>query len=978
MPSPPNIGLGANKNFEKMARLLHRHENHTPGFWPKTTLLQSMNLRILTLFLAGILCFSAYGQDDDWTKSLFKGLGNAGAKKKAELDQIDFQFAMSVNENAGLFDVEQKGEGLAKGLYALKERSEKTKEEIARDTLEYAIQYYNWRLYAIAEASFMEAKGYMEANQLTEDINYLRCLSNIGLVYLVQGRMDESRQYIEDALARSERMQGVKSAAYAANLNSLAKLGQELGKYNEAEKQFNQTLDICKEVFGETSMQGAIVLNNKAMLYQELGRYDQAVGLMKEAIAKEAAAPKKVLEGKKSFDSRRFQLNLATLYQLSGDLPRAEATLLEIKKVFENRFQKNNPEYASLLNQLGLLYIEMGKMDQVEEQLAKAVEVYKKKFTENNAAYARALNDLGNFYRMQKRYDEAEKALSTARATNLSLLGANHPDYVKSVEDLAILYWKKNDLAKAKTFYGEAIGKSLDFINHYFPPMSEAEKTKYWDVLQPRFQRFFNYAIAASATDPTIVRDMFNYQMATKALLLSATSKIKQTILASGDKALINDYLSWIAQKETLARYYALSKEDLQKQEINLAALEAQANNLERSLSERSKDFSSGYATETVTYAQVAALLSDTEAVVDIIRLQGFDEQLVKDSKYVVMVVKKGDALPAMAVIDNGSQLETRYSKFYKNSILQRTPDGYSYDQYWGKIDPLVAGKKTIYFSPDGIYNQINVNTLKKEGGDYVLGRYDLVVLGNSKDLLEIKAKKPASVKKDAFLLGFPNYGGNAVAALPGTKVELEAVSKILKSNGYTVSTLSGAEASEKNLKAVKGPQLMHIATHGYFLADGDVGSGGAAGVNAENAKGNPLLRSGLLLAGASRTLSGHAIPDLQSNDNGVLTAYEAMNLSLEGTDLIILSACETGLGDVRAGEGVYGLQRAFQVAGARALIMSLWKVDDVATQLLMTNFYTYWAKGGSKLKAFRQAQLKLMAQYKDPYYWGAFVMMGE
>ena len=170
----------------------------------------------------------------------------------------------------------------------------------------------------------------------------------------------------------------------------------------------------------------------------------------------------------------------------------------------------------------------------------------------------------------------------------------------------------------------------------------------------------------------------------------------------------------------------------------------------------------------------------------------------------------------------------------------------------------------------------------------------------------------------------------------------------------------------------------MHIATHGYFLADGDVGSGGAAGVNAENAKGNPLLRSGLLLAGASRTLSGHAIPDLQSNDNGVLTAYEAMNLSLEGTDLIILSACETGLGDVRAGEGVYGLQRAFQVAGARALIMSLWKVDDVATQLLMTNFYTYWAKGGSKLKAFRQAQLKLMAQYKDPYYWGAFVMMGE
>ena len=911
----------------------------------------------------------------DWADKFVKDLGNSGAQKRAKLDSIDFQFAMSVNENAGFFDVENKGEGGARALYAMKNRKDKTITDIARDTLDLAISYYNLRMFKLAQESFANAQNFMEQKGLANDISYLRCVSNLGVVYLMQGRASDAERYINYSLENTQSILGETSAGYAANLNSRAKLDQMIGKYNEAEKNFDEAGQKLKAIFGQNSMQYAILQNNKAMLYQTLGRYPDAVQLMKEAIKNTEGTNKKFLQGKNSFDNRRFQSNLALLYQMSGDFAQAEATFLSIKKVFENKMQTNAPEYASLLNQLAQLYIQMKRPEQTEPLLQKAAAIYKKKFTEENPSFANVQNDLGNFYRMQGRYPEAETALVKAIAIRKTTLGENHPDYVKSVDNLAVLYWKKGDLPKAYTYFNEAMIKSLDFINQYFPPMSEAEKSKYWDVLQPRFQRFYSYAIEASATQPEILKDVYDYQIATKALLLNSTNKIKKAILSSGDQSLIKDYLDWISQKETLSRYYALSKDELKQQNIDIQSLEKQTNAAERSLSQRSTDFSKGYSNEKISYKQVASLLTDTEAVIEIIRVRSFDKDFTDDSRYVVMVLTKDGDLPKMIVLDNGNQVETRYAKYYKNAILQRLPDQYSYEQFWAKIDPLVAGKKTLYLSPDGVYNQINVNTLKKVDGDYVLNRFDIVTIGNSKDLLALKNKK-AIVKKDAFLLGFPDYGGAAVA-LPGTKVEIDAVSKILKASGYTVTQREQKVATEANIKAVKGPSLMHIATHGYFLPDASIGTGNAMGVDAENAKNNPLLRSGLILAGAPDPTKEQQEPDLQSNDNGILTAYEAMNLNLEGTDLIVLSACETGLGDVKAGEGVYGLQRAFLVAGANALVMSLWKVDDAATQMLMTNFYTNWTKGGSKLKAFKQAQLQLMVKYKEPYYWGAFVMMG-
>jgi CHAT domain-containing protein len=931
-------------------------------------------------FLIGFILFlsiSAQAQKfGDLLKQAAKeAVNETASSEKMKMDSLDFQLAISINENAGFFDVKEKGEGLTQGLYALgKDATTKTQAEMLRDSLETALGYYNARMYKFAELEFLKVKRSIERNGMAGDLNHLRCISNLGLVYLIKGQYDEAETYIAAALEGSEKLLGKKSVAYATNLNNHAKLNQQLGKFNDAETQFDEAQAILIAKLGKTSMQNAIITNNKAMLNMVMGRNDQAMEQMKTAVAlAEKAAG---TQSKKSFDARKFQSNQALIYQLAGKYSEAEATFLSIKKVFETRKQVNNPEYAAMLNQLAILYIQMNKPTEVEALLKKSAEVYKKKFTEENGSFAKVQHDLGVFYRMQEKFVEAETSTKKALDIRSRVLGVDHPDYVKSVENLGLVYWKKGDLAKAYPLLKEGLDKSLTFINSYFKPMSEAEKTKYWETLQPRFQRFYNFALDYSVTTPNVLNDVFNAQIATKALLLNSTNKVKKTILASNNKVLIQNYLGWIGKKEALSHYYSMSKEELREQKIDLKALEKETNDMEKLLSNQSSEFSQGYSTQPVSFENLSALLKDDEALVEIARVRMFEKDFTDQSRYIALILTKGATTPKAVVFDNGQQLETRYAKFYKNAAINKLPDGYSYAQYWAKLDATLAGKKTIYFSPDGVYNQINVNTLKKTDGDYVLGRYDVVMMGNAKDVLRLKQPAKPITKKSAFLLGFPDYGGTAVA-LPGTKVELDGINKILKASGFTSEMRQEKEASEKNLKGIKAPSLMHIATHGYFLADAQVGNGNTLGVDAENAKNNPLLRSGLILANPTGQKQDTTKIDFGSTDNGVLTAYEAMNLDLDGTDLIILSACETGLGDVKAGEGVYGLQRAFLVAGANALVMSLWKVDDAATQQLMTNFYTNWTKSGNKFKAFKLAQQQLMAKYKDPYYWGAFVMMG-
>ncbi|MEK7224604.1 MAG: tetratricopeptide repeat protein, partial [Bacteroidota bacterium] len=576
---------------------------------------------------------------------------------------------------------------------------------------------------------------------------------------------------------------------------------------------FENALAVIRSNKLETSLPYAIVMNNQAMLYQCLGRYEDAEKNMMQV----QELGEKV--GSKSKNKLRFISNLALLYQQMGQYDKAESIYMKMQGKILDR---TTPEFANLLNNIAILYLIMNKQDKVEDMLKRSSELYKKSFGEKSPAYAKVISDLGNFYRYKGRNDEAKPLLENALSIREQALGDDHPLFAQSQEDLAILYWKTKDYDNAYTLYHKVMEKSLDFINLYFPPMSESEKTKYWDLLSPRFQRFYNFALEAAAVKKDVLEDMFEYRLASKGLLLSSTRRISQAILSSGNEKLVNDYAEWIDLKEQMTKLYGFSKEELTEQAINIDSLEKEINSREKRLSESSKEFSNFYFASKVKLSEVQNKLKADEALIEIIRIRDFDQVFTDGSKYVALILSKGNANPKMILMDKGFDMETKHYKTYRKSMQNRVNDEQSYNHYWAPLEAEVKGKKKIYVSLDGVYNQVNLYTLKKPAGDFLINQYDIILLGNSKDMVNKNevSSSPNSGKK-AILIGFPDYGTDkSIVPLPATKTEVDGINTVLKSSGYNVASYMQKDATEKNLKSSHETSVLHIATHGFFFPD--------------------------------------------------------------------------------------------------------------------------------------------------------------
>lgn len=792
------------------------------------------------------------------------------------------------------------------------------------------------------------------------------------------GRYSDADNLLTKLFTEYEKLYGQNSIRLIMPLVERGQILLAKGEYPEAERTAIRANEIAVKAFGENSTKAAPTQKLLSNIYYTLGDYEKA----EDNITKALTSQEKQF-GRNHIEVAKSLAQLALIKFYKGDNHKeVERLMLEARDIMATKLGNQNPQYAEVLKNVAVFYISEKKYDIAFGSLSAAERIWLSKTgSKNNINLASIYVLTGDVYYQQRNFKKAEEFYSKSKKLYETFFSIRHPEYVKVLSKLSKVNYMQKNYKAAKKLIEESLGNYEQFIQYYFPALSEREKAKYWNTIKGDFEFYNTLAFSNLEDFKDLTGRIYNYQLLTKALLLSSSIKIRERIMNSTDEVLKEKYNDWIRRKELLTLALSMTPEQLLENEIEPAALQQEVERLEKDLSERSEDFGQAYEKIPVRFDMVAKSLGENEVAVEMVRYRYFDHTFTDSIIYASLYLKKDFSKPKAILMGDGKKMETRYFKYYRNAITGAIPDNVSYNVFWAPIYREIGLASTIYLSGDGVYNQINLEAILTPDGKYVLDNANIVLISNTRDLYYNKLKSKKSNKENtAFMFGNPTFylsaSANAnITPLPGTEKEVAQLQFMLKQKGWTTSEFIEASASEEKVKELNSPKIFHIATHGLYKSSEEVTLAEEIQGNEAVLTQNPLMRTGLLLKGAGDLLSK---TNYNYNiDNGILTAYEAMSLNLDQTDLVVLSACETGLGDVEQGEGVYGLQRAFLVAGAKVLIMSMFKVDDDATQKLMLIFYQKWLNSGNLRQSFTDAKKELRNEYPEPIYWGAFMMIG-
>lgn len=883
--------------------------------------------------------------------------------------------------------------------------------------------------YHNAEEKYKNALKVLEAKRGKDSREFIECLQRITRLYIITGRFEEADTYL------SRSLRAVKTAS-KSSLLTFNGMDEELmlmlnkGLYTEAQEKSLGLIQYRLSRYGLPNHRSYITpYQIGAEVFLESGNYTTA-----EAMASKACQVSKAIFGDTSMHYLKSLAIFCRVYAAYGDYERAkeigETAVAGIERYFGNAHVEISKPKTDLAM---ILFYQGEKMEKVYELINKAIDINKNKFGMDHPRYAESLQFMASFLIANKRYEEAGGLLTQAdkiwtdklgktnkhsadilvsrgeiewafsrfesarenfsRAAEYykAIFNESHPRYVSIMTRVAQAWYVLGKLDKALEVCEITTEQNLQYIKRFFPSMSDREKTKSWTMIRPGFEFYYTLALKYKDKKPAVLGKMYDIVLNTKAILLSANIKVRERIMASGDQDLKNKFRDWTRKKEEISAAIELGPEERRLAGIDLKKLELEAEELEIGLSKASEEFKQANDEKKISWKSIRDNLEFNEYATEIIRFRYYDHGFSDSIIYAALILSaKTKNHPQMEVMNHGRSMESKYINFYRNSVKFLLDDTLSYKVFWQPIRSYFPTGSKIYFSPDGVYNELNLESLKSpQTGKFVIEEENIYLISNSRDIYSAKnlVAKSAELRNTAYLMGDPKFYASEsgsdmeeIAKLPGTRQEVLEINNILKNNRWEAKSFTGEDAKEEILKSVKNPRILHVATHGYFLEDlkDEDESSSFSMINQNKAVENPLLRSGLYLNNAGEIVKqSNSASNTQLGD-GVLTAYEAMNLNLNSTDLVVLSACETGRGEVQVGEGVYGLQRAFQIAGAKAVIMSLFKVSDAATQELMNIFYRNWiGKGMDKRRAFIEAKKEMMQRKPQPIFWGSFVMVG-
>lgn len=878
--------------------------------------------------------------------------------------------------------------------------------------------------YDLAEANIQKALEVIDLKDNRQYVEYgpafITALETQARLYGIKGLFDEA----EATLARTRKIIAKSDVPIGDELSTAKELSTlfiQLGKYSETEKLLDNLILEYQELFGNNTLRLIEPLVDKGRILLAKGDYTEA-----DRIGRRANELAVKIYGEKSTKSAPTQKLLGDINYTLGDFEKAEENIgkalesqekqfgrnhievakslsqyalikfhkgdnknaveklmLEARDIMADKLGKENPQYAEILKNVAVLYISEGRYDIAFNALTVAENIWRVKTgTKNNINAAGIYTLTGDVYYQIKNYGKAEEFYNKSKDLYEKFFSVNHPEYVKVLSKLSKVYYMQKDFKRAKRMIEQSLANYEQFIKEYFPALSEREKAKYWNTIKSDFEYYNTLAFSNMEDFRDLTGKVYDVQLMTKALLLSSSIKIRERIMNSTDEQLKTQYNNWVQKKEMLTLALSMSPAQLAENEIDPAALTQEVERLERELSQKSELFGQNFETKRIVFEDVKKSLQSNEVAIEMVRYRYFNHSLTDSVIYAALYLTNNLSKPKAIMLKDGRNMETRFFKYYRNSITGKIPDQVSYSVFWKPIVDEIGQAATIYLSADGIYNQINLESIPTPDGRYVIDNANIVLVSNTKDIYLRKVKSRAVTSENtASMFGNPTFYLTAsadsrnITPLPGTEKEVNQLQFILNQKGWTTSEYLDKSAAEEKIKELNSPKIFHIATHGLYRPTEEVTlekqiEGGDIMLTQ-----NPLMRTGLLLKGAGDLLDK---TDYNYNmENGILTAYEAMSLNLDKTDLVVLSACETGLGDLEAGEGVYGLQRAFLVAGAKVLIMSMFKVDDDATQKLMLKFYQKWLNSNNLRQSFIDAKKELRVEYPEPIYWGAFMMIG-